>query len=210
MENLTESKMLSILDYCYDKALNGIPMVSESTEELAKYYLDKYQSREKAVEELVSNQLMKCTTSGFVTGLGGVLTMPVTIPANISSVIYIQLRMITSIAYIGEYDIKSDEVKTLAYVCLTGKGASDILKNCGIAVANKIGINLVKKIPTKVLTVINQKVGFRLVTKFGEKGIINLGKAVPFLGGIVGGGFDYTTTKTISKVAINMFLKNKI
>ena len=210
MEKLTESKMLSVLDYCYDKALNGIPMVSESSEELAEYYLNKYHSPEKAVEELVSNQLMKCTTSGFVTGLGGLLTMPVSIPANISSVIYIQLRMIAGIAYIGGYDIKSDEVKALAYVCLTGKGASDILKSCGIAVANKVGVNLVKKIPTKVLTVINQKVGFRLVTKFGEKGIINLGKAVPFLGGIVGGGFDYTTTKTISKVAINMFLKNKI
>ena len=36
MEKLTESKMLSVLDYCYDKALNGIPMVSESSEELAE------------------------------------------------------------------------------------------------------------------------------------------------------------------------------
>lgn len=210
MEQMTEIKMFSVLDCCYDKALNGIPMVSESTEELAKYYLSKYQTPEKAVEELVANQLIKCTTSGFLTGLGGILTMPVTIPANISSVIYIQLRMITSIAYIGGYDIKSDEVKTLAYVCLTGKGASDILKNCGIAVANKIGANLIKKIPAKVLATINQKVGFRLVTKFGEKGIINLGKAVPLLGGIVGGSFDYATTKTISNVAIKMFLKNEI
>lgn len=206
MEKINESKMLSVLDYCYEKALTGVPMVSESTEELANYYIEKYSLPSRAAKELVSTQLIKCSTSGFLTGLGGVLTMPVTIPANISSVIYIQMRMIAAIAYIGGYDIKSDEVKSLIYACLTGKAASDVLKECGIKAGTKLGKNLVNKIPGKVLTEINKKVGYRFVTKFGEKGVINLGKAVPIVGGIVGGGFDYFTTKTISKVAIKMFL----
>jgi hypothetical protein len=38
-----------------------------------------------------------------------------------------------------------------------------------------------------VITKINQKVGFRLLTKFGSKGVINLGKMVPLTGGIIGG-----------------------
>ena len=41
---------------------------------------------------------------------------------------------------------------------------------------------MVKKIPGKTITAINQKVGFRFVTKFGETGIVNLGKVVPVLG----------------------------
>ena len=36
----------------------------------------------------MQNQIKKCTVSGFVTGLGGILTIPVTVPANIASVLY--------------------------------------------------------------------------------------------------------------------------
>ena len=45
----------------------------------------------------------------------------------------------------------------------------------------------IKKIPGKALVAINQRIGYRLITKFGEKGIINLGKAIPLIGGVVGG-----------------------
>lgn len=56
---------------------------------------------------------------------------------------------------------------------------------------------------------INQKVGFKLFTKFGEKGIINFGKAVPLLGGVVGGLFDVIATNTVGNVAIDTFLPKK-
>ena len=48
---------------------------------------------------------------------------------------------------------------------------------------------LLKKIPGKALVAINQRIGYRLITKFGEKGIINLGKAIPLIGGVVGGKY---------------------
>ena len=60
------------------------------------------------------------------------------------------------------------------------------------------------------MTKINQKVGFRLLTKFGTKGIINIGKAVPFVGGVIGGGFDFTETKLIASRAYKMFIKGEI
>ncbi|MDK2586621.1 hypothetical protein QOZ83_12185 [Romboutsia sedimentorum] len=41
---------------------------------------------------------------------------------------------------------------------------------------------LVKKIPNEVIKNINQKLGFRLLTKFREKGVINLGKCIPLVG----------------------------
>ncbi len=40
---------------------------------------------------------------------------------------------------------------------------------------------MIKSAPGKILTKINQLIGFRFITKFGSKGIINLGKAVPFV-----------------------------
>ncbi len=53
----------------------------------------------------------------------------------------------------------------------------------------------------------NKKVGFRLATKFGERGIVNFGKAVPLAGGLVGGSFDYVTTKGVGKAATMIFIE---
>ena len=136
--------------------------------------------------------------------------MPVAIPTNISSVIYVQLRMVAAIARIGGYDPSDDEVRTMAYVCITGTAAADILKKNGIIIGEKITLNVIKKIPGAVLTKINQKVGFRLFTKMGEKGAINLVKLVPVAGGLVGGGVDIASTKTIAKVAYKMFIEGEI
>ena len=60
-----------------------------------------------------------------------------------------------------------------------------------------------------MITQINQKVGFRLLTKFGEKGVINIGKAIPLLGGVVGGAFDSVTTNTIGNTAKTIFIEHK-
>ena len=67
---------------------------------------------------------------------------------------------------------------------------------------------MVKKIPGEVLVKINQKVGFRFLTKLGSKGLINIGKAVPVVGGIIGGGFDFAETRVIANRAYKMFILN--
>jgi hypothetical protein len=92
---------------------------------------------------------------------------------------------------------KDDKVKTLVFACLTANSAKEVLKDIGIAVGNKLAMNVVKSISGKTLIEINKKVGFKLFTEFGEKGVINLGKAVPLLGGLIGGSFDAYTTNTI-------------
>ena len=54
------------------------------------------------------------------------------------------------------------------------------------------------------------KVGFRFLTKFGEKGIINIAKLVPVVGGVIGGGFDLVETKVIANRAYKMFIKGDL
>jgi hypothetical protein len=50
--------------------------------------------------------------------------------------------------------------------------------------------------------------GFRLLTKFGEKGAINMGKAVPLLGGLIGLTFGSVATNTIGNTARDTFIEN--
>lgn len=202
---LSESKIMQALDWAYDKAVNGVPGL-DSASELAEDYMKQRGSIKDQVNSLIRWQNTKSATSGFLTGLGGIITMPVTIPANIASVMYVQIRMIAAIAHMGGHDIKDDRVKSLVYVCLAGNSAKDILKDAGIIVGTKFAANAIKNISGKTIIAINKKVGFRLLTKFGQKGAINLGKAIPFLGGVIGAVFDSLATNTIGNIARNTFI----
>ncbi len=204
---LTQENMIKLLDACYEKALKGIPHVSESVEYLATEYLQKHKTPEAAAKAMVKNQIIKCTTSGFVTGFGGFMTMPVAIPANLSSVLYIQIRMIACVAHLAGMDVKSDETQTLVYACLAGVSVNALFKQVGIKLGTKLTTSMIKKIPGKVLIKINQKVGFRLFTKFGTKGLVNLGKLVPGVGAVIGGGMDLVETKAIGSRSVKWFFK---
>ena len=110
----------------------------------------------------------------------------------------------------GGYDTNSDQVQTLVYACLAGISIDQIIKQAGIKFGTRFTTAMVKKIPGTVLTKINQKVGFRFLTKFGEKGIINIAKLVPVVGGVIGGGFDLVETKVIANRAYKMFIKGDL
>ena len=133
--------------------------------------------------------------------------MPVAIPANLGSVLYVQMRMIAAVARIGGYDIYSDQVQTMIYMCLAGTSATDFAKDAGIKVGEKALEAAIMRIPAETLAAVNQKIGFSLFTKFGEQGVINLGKTVPVIGGVIGGAFDVGTTSAVAVAAINMFIE---
>ena len=196
--------MVNILDWGYDKALNGLPGMG-TAEELARDYLTKKGTRDEQIDSLIRWQATKCGTSGFLTGLGGLITLPVAIPANISSSLYVQMRMIAAIAYMHGYDIRDDKVKTFVFTCLCGNEVKDILKQAGCQVGEKITKQLIQKIPGPLLTKINQIVGFRLITKFGTTGVINLGKFIPGFSGIINGAMDAYYTTLVGNKAKELF-----
>lgn len=206
-KGVSQEDIMALLDTCYEKCLNGIPYVSPPVSELANDYLDKYPTKQQACKAMINNQIIKCTISGFITGFGGAITIPIALPANISSVLYVQMRMIACTAYIAGFELNSDQTQTFVYACLAGVSVNALVKQAGIKFGVKFANGLIKKIPGKVLTKINQKVGFRFITKFGSKGIINLGKLVPGVGAVIGGGLDLIETKAISARAYKWFFE---
>ena len=114
--------------------------------------------------------------------------------------------MIAAIAYIGGYSLHDDAVKTMIYATLLKIDLGNVLKQIGVKAANKAALAGLKKLPGKVLVAINQKLGFRFITKFGQKGIINLGKGIPCVGGILNGGINLAETRHIAKDAVKAFL----
>lgn len=205
---LTAGKVQKVLDWAYDKAVNGVTGL-DSAQDIAESYMKKGGNPVDCANALIRWQNTKAGTSGFVTGLGGVITLPVAIPANITSVMYIQIRMIAAIAHIGGYDLKDDNVRAFVYLCLCGNAAKDILKEAGIKIGMQLTRSAIQSVSGEVIKTINRAVGFRLLTKFGQKGGINLVKLVPMAGGIVGGAFDSISTNIIGNIARQAFIMHE-
>ena len=68
------------LSLSYDKALSGIAGM-KGAEALAAEYMATGDDLEKQVDMLIRNQVIKCGASGFLTSLGGAITLPVALPA---------------------------------------------------------------------------------------------------------------------------------
>lgn len=90
-KDLTEGKIMQALGWAYTKAVDGgIPGFS-SAQVMAEDYLSKGGTVNDQVNSLIKWQITKAGTSGFINGLGGIITLPITVPANIASVMYVQI-----------------------------------------------------------------------------------------------------------------------
>ena len=201
-----DSTALQIINWITDRAIGGVGPLS-SAESLAQEYLidQSYPDNGERIEALINWETSKNFTSGFLTGLGGIITLPVTLPAAFGASWLIQARMAAAIAKISGFDIHSDRVKTFVVMCLVGDAMKDIAKIAGVKIATGLTEALLRQIPGKLLIEINKQVGFRLVTKSGEMGVINLMKNVPLMGGVVGGSFDAYYCRVVGRNAKNLF-----
>ena len=203
-KELTPGNVERMLTWAYKQALLGHGPIDGAIE-LAESYQGRYGSPRRDANALIRWQTVKAAGLGFITGIPGLSAMPVTLPANLTSVLFIQIRMMAAIAYLGGYDLNDDRVKTLCLACLCGHAARAILREAGLEIGQKMAGSALKRWPKRTFIEINKKVGFRLLTKFGEKGVINAGRAIPLLGGFIGGGVDAAWTKAMGDRARDIF-----
>lgn len=201
-----ENKADQLISWITERAVRGVPPLS-SAEDLAAEYISQndYASADERVDALIKWESGKNFAAGFVTGLGGIATMPFAIPAAIGASWIIQARMAAAIARIYGHDLHDDKVITFILLTLLGGEAVEVLREVGVKVGNRLTLELIKKIPGRLLISINKKIGFRLLTKAGQTGVINLTKLVPIAGGVVGGAVDLFACQAVGRIAKTVF-----
>jgi len=194
----------STLEWIADAGINGLGVLP-SAEQVAADYLKEAASVEDAINSVIAWRTMYAAGTGFITGLGGIVAMPITIPAGLAASYALGANTAAAVAHLRGYDIHSEQVRTMVLLCLIGEAGEEILKTAGITIGTKVCQNLIKQIPGRVLIEINKKIGFRLITKAGEKGVVNLMKMLPLVGGVVGGTFDGIFVNSCGKTAKTVF-----
>lgn len=202
---INQALLSKTLDWAYSKATTGF-MGVDSAYQLGDEYLKLNGAIDYKVNSLIKWQVAKSGTSGFLGSVGGLMVMPFAMPANIASVMYIQIRMIAAIAYMGGHDLKDDRVKSMIYICMAGNGAKEIAKEFGIKASERFLQSMAKDLSMRTVSEVNQKVGQKLLVKFSEKGASSITKVVPIVGGIIGGTFDAVSTNMVGKIAQKTFI----
>ncbi len=213
------STFLQAFDWAYGRALDGLPGF-DGAEELAAKYAAKHAAPDAAIKALILSQTGLAGSAGFLTGIGGFVSLPVAIPANLASTLYIQVRMIAAIAHLRGHDIHTPEVRGLVLACLTGSKAADTLKNAGARlgvrmtrdVAGWMSPALVKKVErmagvsTPALLKKAERVAGASATALAGAGhAAKISKVVPVVGGVVAAGFDAAITQLIGRAADRLF-----
>ena len=201
-----EGTILTLVKNILSHGVDGLGPMNSSAE-LARQYRDdaSYPSDSARIDALIRWESAKNFGTGFATGLGGLATMPITLPASLYTAWFVQARLSGAIADLNGHSTQDERVRTFILLTLIGDSAREVLKTAGVTVANKVALNAVRAIPGRVLLEINKKVGFRLITKAGSTGVINLTKVVPVLGGVVGGTVDAAACAGVGKTAKKIF-----
>ena len=170
----------------------------------AERALAKSDDPEAAIDRIVATHTRLAAAGGFVTGLGGFVTLPVALPANVLGFYVIATRMVASIAKVRGHDISEDAVRTTVLLTLTGSDASKVVRHAGIGV-DGVAAYALRSVSPAVLMVVNKGVAFRLFVQLGRHGISRFGHVIPVVGGLVGAAFDAMLMRRIAHHAREHF-----
>ena len=186
-----------------EKGIAGLGPLAGARELAAEYMADdRYATHDERIDALIERETIKNFTTGFVTGLGGAITLPVSIPSALAASWVIQARMAGAIAHIYGHDLASTRTQTSVLMSLAGDVARQAMDDLGIPFAGpKLTQKAVSQVPGRALVEINKRIGLRLLARAGERSVSGFSRFVPIVGGVVGGTLDAVVCRMVGRTA---------
>jgi hypothetical protein len=185
-----------------NRAIDGVGPLPPAAVAADKQLHEQRGNVERAIHEVIENNVRIAGAQGFATNVGGVVTMAVTIPANITGLAIIQCRMVAGIAHLRGHDLTDPRVRNAILALLLGEEqVEEMVKKrklpstpMALATAPVHDPTIDGTISAVVATdIITRVAGKRLATTVGRK--------VPVIGGVVGMGADGFATWRIGRYA---------
>ncbi|GAA1398873.1 EcsC family protein [Luteococcus peritonei] len=161
---------------------------------------------EEAVSKVIRGHVTTGAAGGLLTSLGGFITMPVAIPANLLEFYVQATRMTAAVAKLRGYDITQPNIRTAVLLTLVGSNSDDVLAKAGITTGSgRLATLALRNMPRSATMMVNKAIGFRLLKSVGGGVLSKFGKGVPVVGGAVGGVLDGYMMNKIGEQALKEF-----
>ena len=176
----------------------------DSAVTVAETALKREKTPQAAIEYIINSHVRFAGVEGFVTNLGGFVTVPVALPANVVGFYTLATRMVAAIAHINGHNVASEQVRSAVLLHLIGQDATKVLKRVGGATAAPLRV-ATSGLPPAALAVVNKAVAFRIAAKTGTRFLTKVPRLIPVAGGVIGAVVDVTLLKKIAKDASTGF-----
>lgn len=194
-----------VLDRLYPTVLDGVPGLGTPMA-LAADVRKGGGSLDDQVDRLVRRHVAASSAAGFLSGLGGWLTLPLTLPTNLAAVATVQLHMAASIAALAGHDPRQAGTRERVLRCLIGASPADPARDAEQETLDRVGLKLAER---GLNLVVSSAVG---AAKWGARKVVSrqvkrrLLRGIPLVGGFIGAASDgYVTTK-VAQAARDEFI----
>lgn len=186
-----QNAITKLVEKLLSYGIDGLGPYSSAEEVAASVLKDHGGDREKAIDAVQRRQVAGGALGGAATSLGGFVTMPVALPVNVVEFYVQATRLVAATAVLRGYDVKQPEIRTAILLTLIGTKSDDVLAKAGLTTGGgRLASLASKRLPESAMMIVNKAVGFRLLRSLGEHGLEKLGRGIPLVGGLVGGGLD--------------------
>lgn len=184
------------------RAVHGVGPLPSAASAAEKQLEEQDGIVDQAINELIENNTSLAAAQGFVTNIGGLVTMAATIPVNITGLALLQCRMVAGIAYLRGYDLDDDRVRNAILLCTLGEDTvRGLVKNkkvpgspMVIATAPAYDPELDKLVAAEVTSALVGRV-------IGRRAGTTVIRRVPVAGGVWGASADAYSTWQVGKYA---------
>ncbi len=202
ISELTPGLSTGFVREALNRAIDGVGPLAPAAVAADKQLREQRGNVERAIHEVIENNVRIAGAQGFATNVGGLVTMAVAIPANVTGLAIIQCRMVAGIAYLRGHDLSDPRVRNAVLALLLGEEhVTELVKKkklpatpMALATAPVQDPSLDGTISAVVASdIFTRVVGKRLATTVGRR--------VPVVGGVVGAGADGFATWKVGRYA---------
>jgi hypothetical protein len=154
-----------------------------------------------AIRRLTGAHVRLAASSGLLTSLGGAATMLLTAPAGASGLYLVCTRLAASIAHVRGHDLDDPVVRTAVLLCVLGPDGSELAEHTGIDLQEVSLLTGLRRLPSEVREQLDRRIGFRLASRAGRRGVLNLTKLIPVVAGPIGAGADSIAARSVATYA---------
>ena len=165
---------------------------------------------EAALDSLIRQHVGLAGAQGFLTNLGGLITLPVALPANLAGLAIVQMRMIAGIAHLRGYDVNDRRVRSA--LTLTMLGEDEVRKRVasGRLPSTPMGVATAPVFDPALEHAVSERVFGDLGTKMaGKHVVVQVAKRIPLVGGGVGAAADGYFTYALGQYARREFVRRR-
>lgn len=184
------------------RAIDGVGPLAPAAVAADRQLKEQRGNVERAIHEVIENNVRIAGAQGFVTNIGGLVTMAVTVPANVTGLALIQCRMVAGIAHLRGHDLSDPRVRNAILAVLLGEDqVNDLVKKRKLAGTPMALATAPAHDPT-IDTTISAVVATDIIARVaGKRLATTVGRRVPVIGGVVGMGADGYATWKIGRYA---------